>query len=371
MKKISVIIPGYNVEKYLPECLNSVVNQSLRELEIICINDGSTDKTNEILQDYQKKDNRIIVLQGEHNGVSHARNLGLKEANGEYLYFMDADDYLELNALEYVYQKAQEQQSDIVVFGGVVECKSDSVPIWICNCISPRNFTYCNHSLQSLFYESGSRPFAWNKLYKRSLFIDNEIFFFEDLHIAEDHMLQLMIFPIAERISFVDRKLYHYRYGREGAATENLSQEVEKRCIQHTYAFSLVSMQWIKRGYFDGSKFYYLQWALQFLYDDLSFSGESIQREQAGKIVKVLSDIGIKEQIKYLTKCDKILLNNIYSYAEGKEVLYSDRNVLRSHLYGPAALGQKKEGPISRRIRVFREQGIPYTLFCFRLKFGR
>ena len=97
---LSVIIPVYNVEPYLEQCLDSVINQTYKNLEIICINDGSTDNSLKILEKYQKKDNRIKLINQKNKGLSEARNAGLDVAKGEYIAFVDSDDYLELNAYE-------------------------------------------------------------------------------------------------------------------------------------------------------------------------------------------------------------------------------------------------------------------------------
>ena len=115
--KISIIIPVYNVEKYLRECLNSVVNQTMRDIEIICVNDGSTDGSLDILKEYAKKDDRIIVINQTNGFVESARNNGLKIAKGEYIQFVDSDDYLELNACETAYKYALLYNADVVVFG--------------------------------------------------------------------------------------------------------------------------------------------------------------------------------------------------------------------------------------------------------------
>ena len=97
---VSVIIPIYNVEKYLRECLDSVINQSYTNLEIICVNDGSTDSSGEIVQEYAKKDCRIVYIEQQNSGQSIARNVGLERVKGEWIYFLDADDYIDLDCLE-------------------------------------------------------------------------------------------------------------------------------------------------------------------------------------------------------------------------------------------------------------------------------
>ena len=114
--KVSIIIPVYNVEKYLEQCLDSIINQNLKNIEIICINDGSTDNSLKILKKYAKKDNRIIILSQTNLGAGAARNRGLAVAKGEYLSFLDADDFFYENMLSEAVHKLETSQSDIAVF---------------------------------------------------------------------------------------------------------------------------------------------------------------------------------------------------------------------------------------------------------------
>ena len=114
--KVSVIIPVYNTEKYLRECLDSVVNQTLRDIEIICVDDGSTDNSLAILREYETKDSRIKVLTQENINAGAARNKGLSEATGEFLSFLDSDDFFEPDAIERMYECAKSRNAEIVVY---------------------------------------------------------------------------------------------------------------------------------------------------------------------------------------------------------------------------------------------------------------
>ena len=120
MLKVSVIIPVYNVEKYLTECLDSICGQTLRDIEIICVNDGSTDNSAEILVKYQNKDARIKIITQENKGPAGARNVGISAACGKYIYFMDSDDMLELDALDVLYKECQAENLDIIYFNPCV-----------------------------------------------------------------------------------------------------------------------------------------------------------------------------------------------------------------------------------------------------------
>ena len=116
-KLVSVIIPAYNVEKYIDKCLKSIINQSYKKIEIIIIEDGSTDLTKNKINNYANMDSRIVVIQGNHEGVSNARNKGLDYANGDYITFLDSDDYLEIDAIESLVKWILEQDVDIVICG--------------------------------------------------------------------------------------------------------------------------------------------------------------------------------------------------------------------------------------------------------------
>ena len=114
MNKISIIIPIYNVEQYLPQCLDSIINQTYKNLEIILINDGSTDNSGKICDNYAKVDNRIHVFHKKNEGVTSARNLGLDKCTGDFIGFVDPDDFIELNMYEILYNEQQRTNADIV-----------------------------------------------------------------------------------------------------------------------------------------------------------------------------------------------------------------------------------------------------------------
>ena len=116
MVKISVIVPVYNTQKYLNECLNSLINQTFQDIEIICINDGSTDDSLEVLNEFSKKDNRIKIVTQKNSGLSASRNHGIELSKGEYIYFIDSDDYIELNTLKELYDISIENSCDLIIF---------------------------------------------------------------------------------------------------------------------------------------------------------------------------------------------------------------------------------------------------------------
>lgn len=210
MSKVSVIIPVYNVEKYLKKCLDSIIKQTLEDIEIIVVNDGSPDNSQSIIDEYAKKDKRIIPIIQENGRQGKARNTGLKIAKGEYISFVDSDDYLELNMLEKMYNEAKNNDSDIVICGHYV-CYEDS---------NKKEIAIINDNLvQDTINNKHNKLLniiaPWCKLCKKDLIIDNEITFMEKIY-YEDLAFSLKILALANKISFVNEPLYNYIV-REGS----------------------------------------------------------------------------------------------------------------------------------------------------------
>ena len=214
--KVSVIIPVYNVEKYLPQCMDSVVNQTLREIEIICVNDGSTDNSAAILKDYCTKDFRIKVIQQYHVGVSCARNTGIRAARGEYIYFLDSDDFIEENSLEFLHQEAKQNELDVLLFDGESfyeppEYKKN-FPGMDC-CYRPCEFggVYSGPELYAKMREKNVfRPMVWLQFIRRQYLMDEKITFREGI-LHEDILFAIYCILQAKRVSHRKVSLNHYR----------------------------------------------------------------------------------------------------------------------------------------------------------------
>lgn len=224
--KISVVIPVYNVEKYLSECIDSLINQTLKEVEIICVDDGSTDNSPQILDEYAKKDTRIKVFHQENKGVSVARNDGIKKVQGEYLTFVDSDDWLELNALEVLYNTAKKRKSDVLLFSfysyypNKLEKNNRLVPLK--NIIKDSNTTF----LESYKYILDTPMGTWAKLYKTNLIQDNEIKFPPNIQCSEDRPFYIQSCINAKNISVLDEPFYYYRRDISQSLTQGNSNSV-------------------------------------------------------------------------------------------------------------------------------------------------
>lgn len=207
--KVSIIVPVYNVEKYLTVCMESLVQQTLKDIEIIVVNDGSPDNSIKILEKYEKKyPDKVRVFTTENRGVSHARNYGLDRAVGEFIMFVDSDDYIELNMAEKLYTKAITDNNDLVLCArynvyevpGKEELQKKEMKVFYMNQnykMSERKFEYVHAS-----------PFPWDKLFKRSLL--DGIRFPEGLRF-EDLVVAFEVLSIAENIGVVPEPLYYYR----------------------------------------------------------------------------------------------------------------------------------------------------------------
>lgn len=303
--QISVIIPVYNAETYLRECLDSVVNQTLREIEIICVDDGSTDDSLEILREYEKKDARVTIITQPNSGVSAARNLGILAASGEYLTFVDSDDYVDPDTYKTAYTTAKNESADIVVFGGSCFPPLD----WADECLSPKKTIYRHDSFNALFGERGSRPFPVNKIYRSNLFSGNGVLFDETLKLGEDHALMFDIFPLADTIVYIDDKFYHYRQN-SASAMAGYNADIDKKEHLHLDIVRHVFREWKEREYTKKHGNSLAAWIISFLANDLKKCSYNFKLSAYREVVDLVDDLtdsgqlpeGQKNAYKYMRK---------------------------------------------------------------------
>lgn len=246
--KISVIIPVYNAEKYIAECLDSLVNQTLMDLEIICVNDGSRDNSLRILRQYELKDSRIKVIDQKNQGACVARNAGINIATGKYIAFVDADDYLNLNAYKIAYSEAKNKDLDILCFGW------QSFPVesnWDKAKSSPKQKYFENDSINAWFYcGTGANVNIWNKLYKRSFLVEGGVLFKRNLKCAQDYYFNMLLFPKAKKIEFIPDRLYNYR--RDVIGSISSQNKDAFRMKSHMEVIKEVLKDWNQNGYSKG-----------------------------------------------------------------------------------------------------------------------
>lgn len=205
-KKISVIIPIYKVEKYLNRCIESVTDQTYKNLEIILVDDGSPDRCPEICEEWAKKDKRIKVIHKENGGLSDARNAGLKIAIGEYISFVDSDDWLHRDALQTLKYFLERYNADIVECKAISTNKRVEDKIIDNDKIKVVEFNR-KSSIEALLCEESLKQTVWNKLYKRTIIKDIN---FEYGKYHEDEFWTYQVFDKVEKILFLDVELYYY-----------------------------------------------------------------------------------------------------------------------------------------------------------------
>lgn len=206
MPKISIIIPVYNVEKYLRRCLDSVRSQTFSDFEVLCINDGSTDNSKKILDEYADCDSRFIVINKKNSGVSAARNDGIKHANGEYIHFMDADDFIDSRYYAEMVKMAESFGLDMVCSGFVTNTKY------------ARDIIYKSKSVVNTIYKKLRNTYVltdgyvWRYLFKTNFIKQNGLRFDIKLISQEDAIFVLNAISYADSIGFVPGVYYHYMF---------------------------------------------------------------------------------------------------------------------------------------------------------------
>ena len=207
---ISVIIPVYNTEKHLERCLDSIVGQTYKNLQIILINDGSTDKSGEICDRFAKNDDRIVCLHKENGGVSSARNEGLRLARGDYYHFPDSDDYLDADTYEYLLGLIAEHNCDAVAFEHFVTYPSRE------DAHSMKQDIYgLKTYVEAQINMMKGVHFCWNKFYKKELI--EGLTFRQDIMRGEDTLFAAQALERADKVWFDRRPLYHYVQSEESA----------------------------------------------------------------------------------------------------------------------------------------------------------
>lgn len=257
MVKISIIVPVYNVEKYLPKCIDSILNQTFSNFELILIDDGSTDSSGEICDKYALIDDRIIVIHKENGGQCSARNIGLDISSGKYIGFVDSDDFIRNDMYEELYSKIERNHGDIIksnfatVIDGKIERTKSTGNITIYN----SQMAFDNLINKPYSYSKHFKPVMWDGLYKQDLF--DEIRFPEGYTYEELFVLP-KIYLKADKLIHLDETLYFYTKNKNGTVEKGLTEKALKSIIDwkeiHYLIYNIypqyskaTSLRWIER----------------------------------------------------------------------------------------------------------------------------
>ncbi len=225
MDLVSIIIPVYNASQFIARCLDSVIAQSHKNIEIICVNDGSTDNSEKILTQYAKFDDRIKIITKENGGLSSARNAGLLQVTGDYILFVDADDYISSTTVEILYKNATTHNSDIVVFDYICGNPdlSNTQHITIKNCKELINSIFSIKFLNADTYKLFP-PSAWSKFYKTKFLNDKNIRFYNGLY-YEDVPFWAEVYANANRMTYIPQPLYFYNTANQNSIMRDYGEK--------------------------------------------------------------------------------------------------------------------------------------------------
>ena len=334
---ISVIIPVYNVEKYLRQCLDSIINQTLKNIEIICIDDGSTDSSLKILQEYKEKDNRFVILTQKNQYAGVARNNGLKIAKGKYVIFLDGDDFFELIMLNTLYKQIEKDQSDIVISDYYIY---DNTLKKIKNktTTNSRSALFSPFSMgEDIFNFTNTGPI--NKLFKTDFLLKNEIYF-EPLKCCNDFTAICTALAAAKKISVINKPLMYYRSNQKNNTTAQRKKdtfmgfECDVYAVQALYK-NLVRLnlyQAFKKGLIKRSKRAFKDWdkkhkefASKILSDDLYYAYYNEEKLVENKLIEhpLVSIVSLvyDTKIEYVNQCVDSLLKQTY---DNIEIIFMD-----------------------------------------------
>lgn len=304
---VSVIIPVYNGEKFLMRCLNSIINQTYKNLEIIVINDGSTDNTMEILNNIS--DERIIVKSIVNGGVSNARNIGIRCSKGKYIMFVDADDYIDLTTIEFLINVIKENNVDIIRYNGFIEKYNhtfDKLEFPI-ETFTKLDSTTDSASIIDIF----NNPNKSLRCYSPLLFMKNEnlIEFNTELSYLEDKVFYLENLLASKTVLFIDEPLYYYMYNDTSKTKK--SDKIVKNFTDILESKKFV-LEIVKKHGFNNEKLIDASYGILLLYRLEFFVGKMAYSETRKIITEVMQNVELRKQfnieVKNINKIKKIQL---------------------------------------------------------------
>ena len=283
--KISVIVPVYNVEKYLSECLDSILNQTLKDIEIICLNDGSTDNSLSILKEYASKDNRIILIDKENDGLGYTRKVGLDNATGKYILFCDSDDfYYELTAFEELYNYIDKVKVDVVIFESIRFDKNKGFYVEDRDLFNdpPQKEIFSYLDINNILF---FRAYTWKKIYLKKFLDKYDDWFFPKHMTYEDIPFHFQIITRA-KMSYINKKFYVYRM-RINSIVHILNDKIIcDRCLVFEEAYEAYN---ILKEKFDNLDFFNFMWKDFFIGDFRNYQIKSIDTvKKIGDLIKSL-----------------------------------------------------------------------------------
>lgn len=311
--KVSVVVPVYNAEKYIKRCMDSIINQSFNDIEIIAINDGSSDNSLNILREYEKNDKRIKVIDQENLGVSSCRNKGIKVSKGNYLVFIDSDDWIDLDMIGLMYQNSINNKSDIVICSYIREFIGHSKEKLF---NLPEEVIYEKMKIRNELHRKLFGPIdielsnpegldalgtVWGKLYNSELIKENQIEFV-DLNIIgsnEDSFFNINVFKYVNKITFLNKPLYHYWKENSESLTSKYNPLLREQWnVLYEYMYKFIEENNYDDTYYNALQNRICINVLGLGLNECSSANKSSVIKKIGNIKSILNDKLIKDAYK-------------------------------------------------------------------------
>ena len=291
--KVSIIVPVYKAEKYLEKCVNSILKQTLDSIEIILLDDGSPDRCGEICDKFAEKYNNVVVFHLENGGPSKARNIGIKNAKGKYIGFVDSDDYIAPEMYKVLYDLAESNKPDIVMCSYFLDEESKISQIDMEYKSEYNGISEIKNGLLSLYskrYHKGLYS-VWNKLYNKSLLQTKNIYFNEELIRAEDAWFVFEALKVAKSVHFLNQAYYFYR--QVPNSTMHTIQE-DRYSRSKNFRLKVINECKDLNIIVDKNELYY-----EFIYETFTNCRSLIKQSESDKVKSILEDVFFRNACQY------------------------------------------------------------------------
>ena len=349
MPRVSVVVPVYNVETYLPQCIDSIRAQTLRDIEIICVNDGSTDRSGALLELYARLDERVVVVSKQNEGVSAARNDGIDRARGDVICFVDADDVLEPRACETVARVFEERDVDVIKFSATPFPAFRSNP-WIDDTLTLPDKLFEGYS-DDLVFSEHSRPFPWNGAYRAAFLRECGARFPVGVPLGEDQVYSFATLARARGVALLSDRLYRYRVSRADSAMARAARDLAERVDKHLTVTEKILDDWAAAGRMQGeSARRMLTFVADFVLPNIcELTSDGARDRLLRRLQQILASRFAEKDLDAWLGGDRVLawLRRVYAYAGdarpfGGSAIYG----LTGALYGRRAEVRRRLGDL-------------------------
>ena len=272
---LSVIVPVYNLEGLVGECLASLCASKSKDIEVICVNDGSTDGSASVLSEWSLRDSRVSVINQEDRGVSNARNSGIAVARGEYLTFVDGDDRLAPGGLDLMLEACETLGCDVISFGATA-FPDAAASEWLKRHLKTADVLPRSFSADDVLGKDAS-PFMWGRAYRRFLVIENDIRFDEGLSLGEDVCWLASCLPLAHEVASVADSVYEYRLARPGSLMTKQAKGSKEQLSKHLDVVDSVYEKWDAYGMCDVYATELADWATRYVFYAVARQGQDVR----------------------------------------------------------------------------------------------